>query len=306
MRRYKDFIADNARWDAVPVRDGDVIISTPAKCGTTWMQRLVSLVLGVEPTADRPMAVISPWLDMLTRPIESVVADLEAQTHRRFIKSHTSLDGLPWDERVTYITVGRDPRDVAMSWAHHYDNMAMDKLVSARVATAGTDDFAELFPDGPPSPPPEDPRDRFWAWAELPVDGASMGGLQGVVAHQATFWERRHEPNVHLFHYGDLKADLPGQVRRLGDALGVPLGDARVAEIADAATFERMRERAEELAPNAEAKLWKETSGFFHRGTSGQWRDVLDDAELARYDQFVAGLEPQPLVRWLHTGGPAD
>ena len=50
---------------------------------------------------------------MLTRALDDVVADLDAQTHRRFIKTHTPLDGLPHDPRVTYIGVGRDPRDVA-------------------------------------------------------------------------------------------------------------------------------------------------------------------------------------------------
>lgn len=35
------------------------------------------------------------------------------------IKTHTALDGLPWDDRVTYVCVGRDPRDVALSWDNH-------------------------------------------------------------------------------------------------------------------------------------------------------------------------------------------
>jgi aryl sulfotransferase len=30
-----------------------------------------------------------------------VFADLEAQTHRRFIKTHTPLDGIPNDPTVT-------------------------------------------------------------------------------------------------------------------------------------------------------------------------------------------------------------
>ena len=70
-------------------------------------------------TFDEPLDLISPWLDMLTRERDDVVADLDAQTHRRFIKTHTPFDGLPYDQRVTYIGVGRDPRDVALSWDNH-------------------------------------------------------------------------------------------------------------------------------------------------------------------------------------------
>lgn len=307
MREYKNFIEDNGRWRQLAIRDGDIVISTPAKCGTTWMQRCVSLVLGVEPTPERPMAVISPWLDMLTRPIESVVADLDAQGHRRFIKTHTPLDGLPDDPRLTYITVARDPRDVALSWAAHYDNMAMDVLLARRIETAGADDFAELFPDGPPPPPPTDPRERFWHWAEVPSSrsvGRAVSGLQSVVGHIETFWRRRHEPNVHLFHYAEMKADLPAQLRRLADALGVDTSDDQLATWAEQASFQAMKERAEELAPNAEANLWKATSGFFDRGRSGGWRELLDGEDLARYDKLVSAAGDQDLIRWIHEGGP--
>jgi len=42
-----------------------------------------------------PISVISPWLDMLTRSREDVVSDLESQTRRRVIKSHTPRPASP-------------------------------------------------------------------------------------------------------------------------------------------------------------------------------------------------------------------
>ena len=46
MRRYRGFFADSARWERFDFRDDDIVISTPSKCGTTWMQNIVgSLVL---------------------------------------------------------------------------------------------------------------------------------------------------------------------------------------------------------------------------------------------------------------------
>ena len=112
---YRSLISDSARWDGFEFRPGDIIISTPAKCGTTWMQMICALlVFQTHDASDRRSTCISPWLDMLTRERDDVVADLDAQTHRRFIKTHTPFDGLPYDDRVTYICVGRDPRDVAL------------------------------------------------------------------------------------------------------------------------------------------------------------------------------------------------
>ena len=129
MRHYKGFIADSARWEGFVFRDDDIVIATPAKCGTTWMQNIVGMLVFGRTDLGRPITEISPWLDMLTRPLEEVVAMLEAQEHRRFIKTHTPLDGLPVDERVTYVTVLRHPLQVAQSDDDHMRNADVDRMI---------------------------------------------------------------------------------------------------------------------------------------------------------------------------------
>lgn len=297
--RYRSFVADNARWDAFRFRAGDIVISTPPKCGTTWTQMLCAMLLLDTPDLPRPLAELSPWLDMQTRPIDEVIASLEAQQHRRFIKTHTPLDGLPFDERATYLCVGRDPRDAALSWGHHLANMDFDALVNARSAAVGLDDLAEL--GDPPPPPPEDPLDRFHAWADADTttDGTRLAGM---LHHLRTFWDRRDEPNVWLFHYADLSSDLPGEMRRLADVLGIEVSDGRIAELAAAASFARMRERASLLAPDVGNRIWRSDADFFHRGTSGQWVDLLDEESVARYHRRVAELVDADLAAWVHGG----
>jgi hypothetical protein len=132
-KRYVSLVSDSARWDDFSFRADDIVISTPPKCGTTWTQTLCAyLILGTE--LDRPLADISPWLDMQINAPAEVMTMLEAQDHRRFIKTHTPLDGLPYDDRVTYICVGRDPRDVAVSWEHHQENFDVVNFINARAA----------------------------------------------------------------------------------------------------------------------------------------------------------------------------
>ena len=87
-----------------------------------------ALLLFRTPDLPAPLAKLSPWLDMNTRPLDEVRADLEAQTHRRFIKTHLPLGAVPWDERVTYLHVGRDPRDAGLSWDNHVANVDFDRL----------------------------------------------------------------------------------------------------------------------------------------------------------------------------------
>src|SRR4051812_44551059 len=125
--RYRSLISDNARWDGFTFRPSDIVISTPPKCGTTWTQMLCALLVFDGPDFPAPLSQISPWLDQSLRPLDEVYARYEAQRHRRFIKTHTPLDGVPMPDDVTYVVVGRDPRDVMISMEHHWANMDLER-----------------------------------------------------------------------------------------------------------------------------------------------------------------------------------
>jgi hypothetical protein len=293
-------VADSARWEGFEFRPDDVVISTPPKCGTTWMQTLCALLIFDTHELDRPMARVSPWLDMQLYPRDVVVALLEGQDHRRFIKTHTPLDGVPYDDRVLYVGVGRDPRDVAVSSKNHMDNLDLDRFLSLRESAVGLDDLAELMPDGPP-PDNQDGRERLRTWIEGDDPGAGMS-LVGVVHHLDQFWRRRQEPGVALFHYQDMLADLPGEMRRLRDALGLDLSDQRVDDLAVAASFQAMKSRAAHVAPNTDVALWRSAENFFRFGSSGQWREHFDDDSLLRYDERLAELTAPDFRDWLHNG----
>jgi hypothetical protein len=285
---------DSVRWDGFAFREGDIVISTPAKCGTTWTQQICALL--VFGTTDLPKAVdlLSPWLDQSLRPLDEVRADLDAQTHRRFIKTHTPLDGLPWDDRVTYIAVGRDPRDVALSWDNHMNNLDLTAFIELRGKAVGNDDLPELM--GDMQPPLPDEASRFWAWVEN-SSGDPMGGLPGTVHHLKTFWDVRDKPNVILLHYGDLKADLEGQMRALAERLGLPFDPSLVK----AATFDEMRKNSAAVGPNQSESIWLDPVRFFNKGSSGQWHDVIKtDEDQKRYDERIAQLADAEFSAWLH------
>jgi len=298
-RRYRTFVADSARWDGFEFRGDDIVISTPAKCGTTWMQMLCALLIFRTPELPAPLAELSPWLDMQVRPLDAVRRDLGAQTQRRFIKTHTPLDGLPFDPSVTYLFVARDPRDAAQSWDNHMANMDFDVFITARIAAVGADDLEELGITGPPPAPPEDPVARFWEWIEGAAFGSELVGLETLVNHAATFWARRDEPNVHLVHYGDLRADLGGQMGRLAAILEV---DEPGDELVAAAGFEAMKSRADELIPNSDTPFWRDQRQFFDQARSGGWRTFMDEEGEQRYAKALGALAPDDLATWLHTG----
>jgi hypothetical protein len=124
---------DSRRWEAFQPRDGDVVIATFAKCGTTWMQRIVDLLVFQSPDV-RQFGEMSPWLDAtIFNPLEDDLATLEAQTHRRYIKSHLPFDALPLWDTVKYIHVGRDGRDQRLSWQNHEQGFRPEFM--ARIAS---------------------------------------------------------------------------------------------------------------------------------------------------------------------------
>ncbi|HEX5095668.1 MAG TPA: sulfotransferase domain-containing protein [Acidimicrobiia bacterium] len=300
MRRYEATVYDSRRWDGFELRAGDIIICTPPKCGTTWTQMICAQLVLQEPELPLPLDTLSPWIDMVTRARTEVFSDLAAQTHRRFIKTHTPLDGIPNDSRVTYICVGRDPRDVALSMDHHIDNMDVGAFVEARERAAAIDGI-ELGPLRPPRGRPDDERARFWRWVDDDTPSTESGStLRFTVEHVQSFRDAADDLDVVFLHYDDLQADLEGQMRELAAHLGIAVEEDRWPRLVDAATFESMRSRADTMVPGGGREHWIDTTAFFSRGTSGQWRDLLDASDQARYAARVRALASDDLVEWLH------
>jgi hypothetical protein len=297
--RYETITADSARWDGFEFRPDDIVISTPAKCGTTWLQMICALEIFQVTNFDRPLDRISPWLDILSRPLDEVLADLRAQTHRRFIKTHTPLDGLPFDDRVTYICVSRDPRDVAVSWDGHFSNINLATFFALREPVAGPIDLEKLLATLPPIP--EAARDRFWLWVNLRLPEVSISDLEIMLHHLDTFWQVRDQPNIMLLRYEDLLDDLEGQMRSIADRLGITVAETLWPDLVKAATFADMKGRASEIAAEASHEgFYNDRDQFFRKGSTGQWRQVISDEELPRYAARVAELAPDDLAAWIH------
>ncbi len=303
MQRYRSIVYDSQRWEGFELRPGDIILSTPPKCGTTWTQMILALLVLGEPTLPTSLSALSPWLDMQNRARAEVVADLEAQRHRRFIKTHTPLDGIPQDSRVTYVCVGRDPRDVALSMDNHLDNLDLDTFLAAR-AQAAAIDGVQLEPMILPPPRIEDPRERFWAWVDNDTPPTAVGSsLLRTLRHLDTFVHAPDRLDVVLLRYEDLARDLDGEMRRLAERLGLTVEGTVWPELVEAAGFQAMRANSALTAPGGHDGQWKDPQRFFNRGTTGQWRELLDDQDLERYWVRARAIGPDDVVDWVHDRG---
>ncbi|HYO38333.1 MAG TPA: sulfotransferase domain-containing protein [Nocardioidaceae bacterium] len=289
MRRYRSEDDDSARWAGFPYREGDVVISTRSKSGTTWMQMICALLVLDTPDLPAPLSELSPWVDHAVESVADVVARLQAQQHRRFVKTHTPLDGLPLDDRATYIVVARHPLDMALSLYHQGDNLDRKRLAELTGVPARVRE------------PRSDAHDWLVAWTRSSSTALEQpDSPAGVVHHVRDAWDRAAtRSNVVLVHYADLLADLPGQMAALAGRLGLSVTAERVATLARAASFEAMRSRSAELAPDTLGVL-RDTDAFFRSGRSGAGRELLTAKELAAYEARVAPLAPPEVLAWLH------
>jgi aryl sulfotransferase len=222
-----------------------------------------------------------------------VLERLEAQKHRRFVKSHLPLDALPYWDDVRYIAVGRDTRDVFMSVFNHYSGYTdfMYELLAA-------DD-----PVGGPMPRcPDDPRVMWTEWITTPsfpweTDGSPWWSHH---YHVESFWKYRELSNVLLVHYADMKADLEREMRRIAEFLGIEVDPTTWADLVRCASFDQMKEDARAI-PGMETIFEGGTDRFFFKGTNGRWRDVLTPEDLELYELAASKLDLE-LRHWLEYG----
>jgi aryl sulfotransferase len=295
IHEYRNHHLDSTRWDHYRVRDDDIVVTTAYKAGTTWTQRILAALIHGPGGQATDLMGMSPWIDARFQgPIEPIIESLEAQTHRRFVKSHLAADGLAFYPEAKYIVVGRDTRDVFMSLWNHY--------------TAYTDLAYALFNDadrpGPEFPhPPSDPRELWprWigeGWFDWEPDGWPFWSHHH---HLATWWEWRHLPNVMFLHYGDMLADIETEMRRLAAFCGIDVPEDHWPAIVEAVGIDRMREDARGAGDPAAMIFDGGVGRFLYKGSNGRWRSVLTDGDLALYERAAAALDPA-LRTWLEGG----
>jgi aryl sulfotransferase len=286
-RHYNGVFTDTHNWDNFEHRSGDVFICVPPKSGTTWMQTICGLLIFGEPESKLAYPEISPWIDfrLSSKTIEHRLATLAAQTHQRFIKSHTPLDGIPYFEDCTYLVVHRHPLDVHFSMENHVRNMnlnTIDHLYTDDVSA----NFTAFLNNG------------------LEGEGLDQPSLALIARHLKTAKMMAHLPNVHMFHYNTMSQNLHKQMEHVAQAIGVSHNDALFETLVSKATFKSMKANALLSAPGAAGGLFKDPSVFFHSGTGQKWKGKLSETEIGHYRTKISELLDSDDVDYIETGQP--
>jgi len=178
---------------------------------------------------------------------------LEAQTHRRYLKTHLPVDALVFSPKAKYLYIARDGRDVLWS-LHNHHFMANEVWYKALNETPGL--------VGPPiGKPTEDIVQYYHEW--LDKDGFPFWPFWDNIR---TWWQIRHLPNVKLLHFQALKDDMKGQIREIAAFLDIPIDENKWESIVEHCSFEYMKAHPEKLQKDS---LWDGgNKTFFNKGTN--------------------------------------
>lgn len=48
--------------------------------------------------------------------------------------------------------------------------------------------------------------------------------------------------------------------------------------------------------------MWKNSKNFFNKGGSGQWQNIISEADIARYEYRIRSMMTADEVAWIHNG----
>jgi hypothetical protein len=294
--RYRSLVADSARWEGFGLRPGDIVISTPPKCGTTWTQMLCALLIFDGPRSPR-RSTSCRRARHVQPAARGSPREARGPEHRRFSARRT--------RRSTECPSATTSRT---SWS------AAIRATSSCPWTTTSRTWTSTI-----SSPPRARHGNRWprgvraAGAER-GSGRALPGVHALGAVGGAVRTRGDRPSSHD------RVDTPpstqrppaalrrhdggpvGELLRLAVALEIPLDRARAVELAAEAgstACGRARPSSRRLPRR---RTGRTRARSFRRGGFGEWRTWIGDEDAAEYERRVAALAPPDLARGCTSG----
>lgn len=154
----------------------------------------------------------------------------------------------------------RNPKDMCVSYYHHcqmFHNLSMP---------------FETFCD-------------FFMHDALPIGS--------VWNHYLSFWNKRHETNILVLKYEDMKKDLRGTLRKIANHLDKDLSERDINSLCDFLSVKNMRENKgcnlQGFIDKQKGSNYYKRSGehFIRKGIVGDWKNYMSPELSEKFDKWI-------------------
>ena len=236
----------------------DVFVATFGKSGTNWMMQIAQQIAWYGDAEFRHIHERVPWPDS-PGPGLVELDDLSAldgcPTGLRVIKTHLETEFVPYSEEAKYLTIIRDPKEVAVSGYWFLGGI-----------------FGVLS------------HLSFDDWFDLVTRSDSL--METWAVHTASFWAWRDRPNVLVLDYGEVKKEPVRSIQRVAAVMGVELTNAELDKVVERASFAYMKAHESQFAPPKMPFTGSAPPAkMIRRGETGASEELLTRAQQAEIDR---------------------
>ena len=313
-------------------RSGDVVVAVGGKSGTTFLSYCAHQIRlkGADDAdalfGDIYRAVLWPelvqsrhgsWAEQKPRYNTTVLPDgtkLKDYWDNdrypfRIFKTHYSpresggLLPVTDNPQLKFIACARNGLDVLASFVNFF--------------SGHTDEFRRLWGGFPPRS-----TGKWEVDAERRLQEGLPSGILGkfYFGYVQEWWKLRHEPNVLLLHYSDIRKDLAGTITKIANFLEVALTDGEHATVTERCSLDHMKENEHmflgTLPLSLDSDLWDQETmrlispkEMIRTGHVNKGRDLFTDEQVERWEraeeEVFGSIDPQ-LLKWARDGGAFD
>lgn len=264
---------------------GDVVISSGAKQGSTWMQNIVHQIRTGGDAEFEKIDEVCPRLENVEYPGQSDRERLErfeknafSQYPFRVLKTHLAPPEFPFHSQVKYIIPVRNAKDTLVSF-YHYRNST-------------TEEFQAL-------------------WGGRPHHFPSFDVCFDCYLYFKSYWTLinawlpyRHAENVLFIHYTDLKQDLEGNLKRIASFLDVKIPSEQWPDIVEKCGFQWMKKNSSKFEPRVLNVPIINKGRMIRKGKIGDSVNWFTAKHEARWEAIHKQLLPDEAIRtWCDQGG---
>lgn len=258
-------------------RSTDVLITTPPKAGTTWMQQILHQLRSGGDTNFASIDDVVPWLERQRqhkngqeKSWQQILQHFETLAEPRIFKTHCTAEQTPGIGTAKIILTSRDPRDCCVSFYHHIMNMTEEARANKQM------------------PCPESFEEHVTQWLEF---AAWYNNVK-------SWWPYHQHPGVLWLRYQDMKKDLASCVEKIINFLQWDVSAEQKAHALEYSSFEWMKAHDEKFSGQGTRKqAFFKPGTFIRQGKVGGYHTLMSAEQEQRIlDKAKNMLEPACLT----------